>query len=152
MTGEQKAAVIRLRTDGVTYSDIAQRLNLSINTVKSFYRRFKDTTDGSISAVCKCCGKPIVQPTGTRTKLFCSDKCRMNWWNCHRDEACKKAIYNYRCECCGKQFQAYGNKHRKNGITQIEPIWCKNVPILYQISITDPIWVKNAPILAQYIF
>ena len=113
MTREQKSAVIRLRTDGVTYSDIAQRLNLSINTVKSFYRRFKDTTDGSISAVCKCCGKPIVQPNGTRPKIFCSDKCRMNWWNSHRDEVRKKAVYNYRCECCGKLFQAYGNKHRK---------------------------------------
>ena len=39
MNKEQKASVIRMRSDGMTFSEIANQLQLSINTVKSFYRR-----------------------------------------------------------------------------------------------------------------
>ncbi|MCI7114310.1 MAG: LuxR C-terminal-related transcriptional regulator [Lachnobacterium sp.] len=39
MDNEQKARVIRMRSDGMTFSEIANQLQLSINTVKSFYRR-----------------------------------------------------------------------------------------------------------------
>lgn len=54
MTEKQKADIIELRSKGLKYSDIADRLQLSINTVKSFYRRCKDTVS---SAHCKCCGR-----------------------------------------------------------------------------------------------
>ena len=39
MTDNQKNTIIRLRNDGVTFSKISKEVNLSINTVKSFYRR-----------------------------------------------------------------------------------------------------------------
>ena len=39
MNKEQKASIIRMRLDGMTFSEIANQLQLSINTVKSFYRR-----------------------------------------------------------------------------------------------------------------
>lgn len=110
MTEKQKADIIELRSKGLKYSDIADRLQLSINTVKSFYRRCKDTVS---SAHCKCCGRPISQPLRTREKKFCSDECRMNWWNSHKDEINKKAVYHFKCESCGQEFQAYGNNHRK---------------------------------------
>ena len=39
MNKEQKTSIIRMRSDGMTFSEIANHLQLSINTVKSFYRR-----------------------------------------------------------------------------------------------------------------
>lgn len=113
MTAEEKTKIITLRSDGATYSEIAEKLNLSINTVKSFYRRCGENPAGAASAHCKCCGKPITQPTGTREKKFCSDICRMKWWNSHRDEVNKKSLCECKCICCGESFQAYGSKHRK---------------------------------------
>jgi predicted nucleic acid-binding Zn ribbon protein len=113
MTAEQKAEIIALRSDGTTFSDIAEQLGLSINTVKSFYRRCENAPEKAAASYCKCCGKAIAQPSGAREKKFCSDKCRMEWWNAHRDDVNKKAFYDYVCECCGRHFLAYGNKRRK---------------------------------------
>ena len=113
MTAEQKAEIIALRSDGTTFSDIAEQLGLSINTVKSFYRRCENAPEKAAASYCKCCGKAIAQPSGAREKKFCSDRCRMEWWNAHRDDVNKKAFYDYVCECCGRHFQAYGNKRRK---------------------------------------
>ena len=107
MTNEQKSKILKFRSEGMTYSDIAEELSLPINTVKSFCRRNKGVD------VCKCCGRPITQTKGARQKKFCSDKCRMKWWNSHIGEVKKKAVYDFKCECCGKEFQAYGNNHRK---------------------------------------
>ena len=105
MTDEQKSKIISMRESGKTYADIAACLNLSLNTVKSFYRRNQ--------TLCKCCGTPITQPTRARKKIFCSDKCRMKWWNSHQEDVSRKAVYDFICECCGTAFQAYGNNHRK---------------------------------------
>ena len=107
MTDEQKSKIAALRNRGASFCEIAKKMNVSINTVKSFCRRCKS------EVFCKSCGKPIVQPKGTREKKFCSDKCRMAWWNSHRDDVNKKAIYSYKCCCCGSEFQVYGNSHRK---------------------------------------
>lgn len=113
MTAEQKAEIITLRSGGITFSDIAEQLGLSINTVKSFYRRCGNAPEKAAASCCKCCGKAIVQPSGAREKKFCSDKCRMEWWNAHREDVNKKAFYDYVCECCGRHFRAYGSKRRK---------------------------------------
>lgn len=86
MTAEQKAEIITLRSGGITFSDIAEQLGLSINTVKSFYRRCGNAPEKAAASYCKCCGKAIVQPSGAREKKFCSDKCRMEWWNAHRED------------------------------------------------------------------
>ena len=113
MTAEQKANIIILRSGGATYSEISDYLGLSINTVKSFYRRSGNNPKETAASFCKCCGKPFVQPAGTREKKFCSDICRMKWWNSHREDVDKKAVYEYECGYCGKEFQVYGNRHRK---------------------------------------
>lgn len=107
MTDEQKSKILSMRTNGMTYAEIADSLKLSLNTVKSFYRRNQDTS------VCKCCGTQITQPPRARKKMFCSDKCRMKWWNSHKENVSKKAVYDFTCEGCGSTFQAYGNNHRK---------------------------------------
>lgn len=111
MTDEQKSCIIQFRFEGMTYSEIAQKLNISINTVKSFHRRHAQTDMTKVQ--CKQCGKPITQSKRTREKKFCSDKCRMAWWKLHDDEMNKNAVYDFKCEICGKEFQAYGNNHRK---------------------------------------
>ena len=109
MTEEQKAKIVKFRAEGLRYADIADKLHISINTVKSFYRR----CDKSTVIYCKNCGKSINKPNGVRMKKFCSDKCRMEWWKLHNDEMKKNAVYNFKCQSCGNSFQAYGNNHRK---------------------------------------
>ena len=42
MTEKQKSEIVKLRVKGMTYGDIADKLGVSINTVKSFYSRHKN--------------------------------------------------------------------------------------------------------------
>lgn len=107
MNGEEKSMVVRLHAQGVSFSKIAEQLNLSVNTIKSFCRRNKNTQ------FCFYCGKSVIQPRGVRYKKFCSDKCRMKWWNTHAEDVKRKAVYEFKCSRCGCTFQAYGNNHRK---------------------------------------
>ena len=114
MTKEQKALVVKLRDQGMTFAAIAEKLDISVNSIKSFYRRNGNTSNASNDKnqlCCKECGKPIAQPFGTRVKKFCSDKCRMLWWNTHRSEVKLRSADRCKCSCCGKVFQAYA--HRK---------------------------------------
>lgn len=48
-----------------------------------------------------------------KEKIFCSDNCRMKWWNSHQELVNRKAEYVFVCRNCGKLFTAYGNKERK---------------------------------------
>ena len=57
MNKEQKTSVIRMRSDGMTFSEIANHLQLPINTVKSFYRRNVKTKPQLETYM--HCGKPI---------------------------------------------------------------------------------------------
>lgn len=57
MNKEQKTSIIRMRSDGMTFSEIANHLQLSINTVKSFYRRNVKTKPQLETYM--HCGKPI---------------------------------------------------------------------------------------------
>ncbi len=107
MTGQEKAMILQLRTQGNSISKIANQLSLSVNTVKSFCSRNKDLY------LCMYCGNSIQQPEKVRRKKFCCYKCRMLWWKEHYSEINRKAIYTFKCENCGIEFQAYGNNHRK---------------------------------------
>lgn len=64
-------------------------------------------------AVCECCGNSIKQIPKQKKKRFCSDECRNKWWNSHLDLVKRKAVYKYKCPNCGKEFEVYGNGHRK---------------------------------------
>ena len=61
---------------------------------------------------CPQCGKTVIQRTGHK-KRFCSDRCRMAYWNSHQDQILRRAYYALSCKNCGKEFQSYGNAHRK---------------------------------------
>ena len=116
MTREQKLMIMSLRDQGLGYKRIADRLGISINTVKSFCRRQKEKPheeDRSGPFVCKYCGVTVRQTPGRKQKLFCSDKCRMKWWNEHPELVERKAFYERTCSNCGKVFSVYGNAKRK---------------------------------------
>ena len=116
MTQEQKEKIISMRKNGSSYSEIAQFLKISRNTVKSFCQRMGSSMSKKIElpeTMCRECGKPITQITGRKKILFCSVSCCQLWWNAHPDAVRQKALYHYTCAGCGKAFTAYGNSHRK---------------------------------------
>jgi endogenous inhibitor of DNA gyrase (YacG/DUF329 family) len=122
MTDNQKAQIIKLRTAGNGYGTIAQTLGISLNTVKSFCRR--NDINGNIedkpsvaltgeTTACENCGREIYQIAKQKRKRFCCDKCRNTWWNSHLDQVKRKAVYDFKCPYCGKEFHIYGDKRRK---------------------------------------
>lgn len=126
MTLFQKGHVLRMRSEGKSYSKIAAYLGISENTIKSFCQRnnlgvsnaalkVENVSNNGTEALnfCKNCGKTIEQRSGKKPRKFCSDKCRMTWWNSHTEEVSKKSIYHLECEACNKPFESYGNMNRK---------------------------------------
>lgn len=121
MTNEQKYKIAELRQSGYGYANIADALGLTKNQVSAYCRRAGrtgtkaavGTTDVPASNCCRNCGKPLMQVAGRKPLKFCSDACRIHWWNTHPDAVDKKAFYDFTCACCGKPFRAYGNSRRK---------------------------------------
>lgn len=137
MNNQQKQQVQTLRYGGMTYAEIAENLGLSLNTVKSFCRRkgigvvvrnatvstrdrrpVGDTAE-SIEHLqprprfCAQCGMELEQKPKTKPRRFCSGSCRHAWWNNHRDQMKKRAIYYLTCQHCGRDFESYGDSKRK---------------------------------------
>ncbi|MCI8913906.1 MAG: RNA polymerase subunit sigma-70 [Lawsonibacter sp.] len=111
MTNEEKKRIAYLQSQGLGYKRIASALGLPVNSVKSFCRRHpaKPPAEG----VCPVCGAILVRVLHRKPKKFCSDKCRMVWWNSHQELVNRKAIYHLHCAHCGQPFDSYGNKSRK---------------------------------------
>lgn len=116
MTDQQKEQIATLRSQGYGYKKIAQIMELSNNTVKSFCKR------NNISApivttrkegCCPQCGKEIVQSSKTKKRRFCSDACRKLWWKEHPNLSSETAVYSFICAECRIHFTAYGNRNRK---------------------------------------
>lgn len=107
--------VIELRRRGASYGQIANEVELSRNTVKSICRRSEMLiTSPDAQALVECCEHCKTRlPRVTHRRRFCSDKCRLDWWHAHPDRLNRKAVYTFSCNACGKDFEAYGNKHRK---------------------------------------
>ena len=110
MTAAQKENVARLREQGESYRQIAKIMNLSENTIKSYFRRKQPKASAD---VCLKCRTPLEHIQGKKPKKFCSDKCRMAWWRSNSDALNRKAMYSFVCAHCGVDFQAYGNAKRK---------------------------------------
>ena len=107
---QDQIAITNMRLEGHSPSAIAAKLGLSPSTVRSHIHRHRHVRD---EQSCKHCGKPLVQSKGHRAKKFCSDSCRMAWWNSHKEEVNKQAFYKLTCQHCGKEFDSYGNSNRK---------------------------------------
>ena len=110
MRMQDKIAINNMRLEGHSPSVIAAKLGLSAGTVRSHIHRHPNIPGAK---ACKNCGKPLMQPKGRREKKFCSDSCRMAWWNSHQEDVNRKAYYELVCQHCGKEFESYGNKNRK---------------------------------------
>ena len=119
MTNQQKKQIKGMRLRGDTFAMIADALGLSRNTVKSFCLRslhpepLEVKTVPVISGVCDQCGMAFVLCPGHRQRRFCSDRCRMAWWNAHRDLLKSNAKVEHTCAYCGKHFMGYERQHRK---------------------------------------
>lgn len=114
MTSEQRARITVLRCQGKSYMQISRTLGIPKDTVSTFCRRngLSGTADKS-TVLCKQCGRPIKLTPKCRPKKFCSDACRVMWWNSHPDRVNRKAVYHFVCAYCGEAFSAYGNAGRK---------------------------------------
>jgi hypothetical protein len=114
MTNEQQEYISALRQQGYGYIRIGRLLGISDNTVRSFCRR-NERGENTKAAVftCKQCGKQIKAITRRKPKKFCSDSCRVSWWNSHLECVNRKAIYHFNCQHCSNPFSAYGNRSRK---------------------------------------
>ena len=100
MTNEQKSLIDQMRLAGNGYVKIAKELGISENTVKSYCRRQNVEGKQVESTCCAECGKPIdiSKRSGRR---FCSDTCRMKWWNRYPKP---NMPYTAQCACCGKEI------------------------------------------------
>lgn len=110
MKKQEIKIINEMRLQGKSASEIACLLGISVNTIRTHIRRHPEISGGK---PCRNCGRPMIQPAGRKEKLFCSDKCRMAWWNTHREQVRKKAYYTIICAHCGKEFESYGKKSRK---------------------------------------
>jgi hypothetical protein len=108
MNEVQKQSVKDMRARGASYSQIAEHLGISANTVKSFCRRSEVS-----QSVCKNCGKAISGAGSHKPKTFCNDSCRGKWWRSHSDLTQKRAVSHFICTYCHKPFNSYGSRSRK---------------------------------------
>lgn len=121
MNDAQRLKIRNLREAGLGYKKIAEQMQLSENTVKTYCRRHglggnmasQIPTQNTEAHVCLCCGAAVKQNPGRKEKKFCSDKCRNKWWNANLDKVNRKAVYTHECAHCKKIFIAYGNSKRK---------------------------------------
>ena len=119
MTNEQKERISKMRTEGKGYTAIAKAVGLSKETVKSWCKR--NDMGGQLvwqaarnaGKICPQCGGKIEQNLSAKPKRFWSAVCRQAWWNAHPEQVGRKAVYEFKCANCGKNFTAYGNSGRK---------------------------------------
>lgn len=116
ITTNQKDLLIKLRTAGRSYTDIALTLGIPKNTVKSFCSRNRIIYGGQKiddPYHCRQCGRRLIQEPKHKTKRFCSDGCRQNWWNSHRELVVKRTAHKTICAHCGIEFISYQQENRK---------------------------------------
>ena len=94
MTDNERNRVIELQHKGYGYKRIASVIGLPVNTVKSFCSRhpIRDDESLELKGLCCNCRIPIEQTPHKRKKLFCSDSCRMAWWNAHPEKVKRKEL------------------------------------------------------------
>lgn len=110
MTEQQKEKITELRKNGEPISVIAEKMKLSVNSVKSFCRR---NTVTPVKNACKRCGQPLINTPGHRQKTFCSAVCRQKYWRENSDLINHISFVTLICPACGQPFSDYKGHHRK---------------------------------------
>lgn len=126
MTKIQADLIRQFRMEGLGYKAIATKTGLTRDIVRNFCKSNKLEGYGPATKrnvkeqiysgdACRHCGKEISQPMTGRSRKFCSEQCRRNWWKANPEAKNRKetAIYHRTCIRCGKVFVSYGNKKRK---------------------------------------
>lgn len=101
--------ILKLRSNGYGYKRIAKELGITISAARHACLKSEDDTN---LGKCKNCEIEIKSIKGKKKKIFCSDKCRMSWWNKNQNKVNKKAYYTHQCKVCNKKFDVYGNSKR----------------------------------------
>lgn len=119
MTEAEKLRIHKLSQEGLGYKKIAAALALPVNSVKTYLRRHPAGENAAaVPDICERCGKPIIQTPHRKRKRFCSDSCRISWWNDHPDKGGKRTLYTFNCaSIVGARFKAV----RKSGVTAPAP-------------------------------
>jgi len=119
VTNMQRERITKMRGEGGSYARIAAALGISENTVKSFCRRnnlgrvgmgIASQAEGNL---CRRCQSPLTHTVGAKEKRFCSDKCRMIWWNAHPEAVNRQTVHPFTCVHCGEHCQSYSKRNRK---------------------------------------
>ncbi|MEG1884384.1 MAG: RNA polymerase subunit sigma-70 [Clostridia bacterium] len=106
MTQIEKDRIRILRMGGISYARIATELSLPEGTVKTYCNR--SGIKKADASICQFCGRPVEQMPGRKQKRFCSDKCRLTWWNQNRDKPVRCSSAKKQCPVCGTEFECYG--------------------------------------------
>lgn len=86
--------IIKLKSDGIKITEIAERLNIPVGTVKSKLFRLKTKEPVEINEPslyrdinnkCKMCGREITVVVGKKKRQFCCDYCRVKFWRKHKN-------------------------------------------------------------------
>ncbi len=70
----------------------------SINELKS------ETGKDDLPEFCKACGDRIIHKQNRNNKIFCSDNCRVTWWNANLDKVKRRAYYDKVCFYCRRRL------------------------------------------------
>ena len=106
MTNGEKMLITQQRRQGFGYTEIARKLGMSVNTVKSYCQRNAIKPVGKTTSLekeaCRQCGSALEHTPGRKKKQFCSDACRLRWWHEHREMS--KTARGAKCAACGREF------------------------------------------------
>ena len=107
MMDRNKQIIAHLCRQGMGHTEIARKLGLSANTVKSYCRRngLKRTVQHiqtETNSACRQCGSTLNHTPGRKRKQFCSNACRLRWWHDHREMS--KTARGAKCAACGREF------------------------------------------------
>ena len=77
MTDQQKLEIVSLRKEGLSYSQIAERVGVSPTCIKTYFhrKRIRDATK-----LCEQCHKPIIMTVNRSNRRFCCIECKSRWW------------------------------------------------------------------------
>lgn len=103
MTTEVKNEILKLKSEGKGYGEIAKLLNLQRSTVAKFVQN-AGTASKVYFTSCPVCGKEFKARKGPKAKRFCSKECKDKWWN--TDRLNRRKTYTLICNHCGKAFKA----------------------------------------------